>query len=259
MFRVLRRHPLSVSTRFGHSLVLTYAFPQEILAPLVPRGLALDVYAAPDGTEHAFVAVGIVSALGLRPSALPAGCGRDFLLTGYRIFTTFRTPQGRTMRGLRILRSDTDRWTMVLCGNLLTRYRYRLARIRLDVAGSRLVASVDSRDEQADLTVVADLDSRPAPLPAGSPFADAHAARRFAGPLPYTFDYEAATHSMIIVKARRSEWRPQPVTVDVRRMTYFRHGPFAGVRPVLANAFHVADLDYGWRRGSRRTLDGVQR
>jgi hypothetical protein len=64
---------------------------------------------------------------------------------------------------------------------------------------------------------------------------------------------------MIVIKAYRTQWRPEPVTVDVSRLTFFRHGPLARSRPVLANAFHVADLEYGWHRGSRRALDGAQR
>jgi uncharacterized protein YqjF (DUF2071 family) len=259
MWHVLRRHPLAMRTRFGHSLVLTYALPPAVLAPLLPPGLALDTYHAPDGTEHGFVAIGVVSALHLRPAGLPAACGHDYVMSGYRIFTRFPTPGGRTMRGLKTLRSDTDRRLMVLGGNLLTRYHYRLARIRLDASGTLLRVRIDSRDGLADLAVTADLASRPAPLPAGSPFATAAHARRFAGPLPYTFDYEPRTGSMVVVKAHRTQWHPEPVAVDVSRLTFFAHGPLAGSRPVLANAFHVADLDYGWHRGSRRALDGALR
>jgi uncharacterized protein YqjF (DUF2071 family) len=259
MWQALRRHPLPMRTRFGHSLVLTYALPPDVLAPMLPPGLSLDTYQAPDGTEHAFVAVGIVSALNLRPAALPAACGGSYLLIGYRIFTRFPTPAGRAMRGLLILRSDTDRRLMVLGGNLLTRYRYRLARIRLTANTPQLGITVHSRDGLADVALTADLASRPVPLPAGSPFATTADARRFAGPLPYTFDYEASTRSMIVVKAYRTQWRPEPVAVVVSRLTFLTHGPFAGTHPVLANAFHVTDLDYGWQRGSRRALDGTPR
>jgi uncharacterized protein DUF2071 len=255
----LRRHPLPMRTHFAHSLVLTYALPPVVLAPLVAPGLALDTYEAPDGTAHAFVAVGVVSALRLRPAGLPAACGRDYVLTGYRIITRFPTPAGRTMRGLQILRSDTDRPTMVVGGNLLTRYHYRLARIRFEATGSWLRAEIRSRNGHADLTVTADLASRPAPLPPSSPFATVADARRFAGPLPYTFSHEARTGSIVVVKAHRTAWRPEPIAVNVDRLTFFNDGPFQGVRPVLANAFHVADLDYGWHRGTRRTLDGAER
>jgi hypothetical protein len=124
----------------------------------------------------------------------------------------------------------------------------------MDVVGAKMTAVVDSRDGAADLAVVADLD-RHEPPP-GTPFASAAAARRFAGPLPYTFDYEARTGSIVVVKATRSQWRPQPVSVAVEKISFFRHGSFVSSKPVLANAFHVADLDYGWGSGSVRALDG---
>ncbi|KOV67641.1 hypothetical protein ADK64_09440 [Streptomyces sp. MMG1121] len=251
---MLQRHPVAIRTHFAHSLVLTYALPAEALRPLVPPGMELETYG-----EHGFVAVALVDTRALRPAVLPARLGADHLLTGYRVFTRFRTPGGRVMRGLRILRSDTDRRLMMCAGNLLTRYNYRLARIGARVEGDSLEFRVDSRDGRADLDVRADLGSAPAPLPAGSPFADARAARRFAGPLPYTFEYEPQTRSVIVIKAFRAHWDPQPVSVDVRRLTFFDHGPLAGTRPVLANAFHVADLAYGWERGVRRSESGSVR
>src|SRR6266545_7333338 len=96
-------------TRFGHSLVLTYAFPPPVLGPLLPPGLALDTYVDPASAEHAFAAVALVDTLRLRPAFLPETVGRDYRLTGYRVLARFPTPGGRTMRGLHILRSDTDR------------------------------------------------------------------------------------------------------------------------------------------------------
>ncbi|WP_081952323.1 DUF2071 domain-containing protein [Kitasatospora phosalacinea] len=114
-------------TRFAHSLVLTYALPPQVLQPLLPPGLTLDTYTDPAGAEHGFAAA-LVDTRDLRPAFLPAGFGTDQVLTGYRIFTRFPTPQGRTMRGLKILRSDTDSRVMALGGNLLTRYHHRLAR-----------------------------------------------------------------------------------------------------------------------------------
>src|SRR5581483_183268 len=157
------------------------------------------------------------------PAGLPARLGGDFLLTGYRVFARFPTPGGRTMRGLRILRSDTDSRVMTLGGNLLTRYHYRLARISCRATAGRLDFRVESADGRADLDVSADLHSAPAPLPA---------ARPFAGPLPYTFEYEPQTGSVIVIKAHRAHWEPRPVAVEVRRLTFFERGPLAGTRPL---------------------------
>jgi hypothetical protein len=242
MLERLRRHPLPMVAHFRHSLVLAYAFPQEVLRPLLPPGLVLDTF-----SDLGFAAVALVQTERLRPSFLPAHLGRSFFLSGYRLFV--RRAQQRSLRGLYILRSDTDRRSMVLLGNLLTHYRYRLATVSLTERRGELEIVVDTPGGEADLHVIAALASRPAPLPAGSPFGSLEEARRFAGPLPYTFDYEASTRSLVVVRAVRTAWDPQPLEVEVRRATYFDQGPFRDVEPVLANAFHVADIDYRWERG----------
>jgi hypothetical protein len=115
--------------------------------------------------------------------------------------------------------------------------------------GDQLRVNVRSPGAVADLDVVADLSSRPAPLPAGSPFANLDDARRFAGPLPYTFDYEPETHSIVMIKATRSHWEPQPIAVEVRKASFLERPPFNQAPAILANAFHVAGVPYRWERG----------
>ena len=44
MFNRFKRHPLAIRAFFRHCLVLTYAFPREILEPLLPPALTLDTY-----------------------------------------------------------------------------------------------------------------------------------------------------------------------------------------------------------------------
>jgi hypothetical protein len=245
----LRRHPVPISAFFTHSLVLTYAFPAKTLEQLLPPGLTVDTYG-----DYGFVAIAMVQTRRLHPAFLPSALGVDFFLTGYRVFTRFSSKL--SLRGLRILRSDTDRRLMAVGGNLLTHYGYvhsRAAMVRTD--GDRLHVTVTSPGAAADLDVVADLSSRPAPLPAGSPFANLEDARRFAGPLPYTFDYERETNSIVMIKATRSNWEPQPIAVVVRKATFLEHLPFNTVTPILANAFHVENVPYRWERGVVEKLE----
>jgi uncharacterized protein YqjF (DUF2071 family) len=244
---LLQRHPVPIACRFEHSLVLTWALPAQVLQPLVPPGLALDTY---DG-HWGFVVIALVQTRNLRPAFLPAWAGHDYALTGYRIFVRHRDRTGRTRRGLHILRSDTDKRSMKLGGNLLTHYRYRVADVDIAVADSRLHARITTTHAEADLDVVASLASEPAPLPATSPFRSARDARRFAGPLPWTFDHEPQTSSIVMIRARRSEWHPQPTAVEVKTCTFLDRAPFRAAGPRLASAFHVAGLDYGWERGIR--------
>ncbi len=245
----LKRHPIPIRAFFTDSLVLTYALPQNILRPLLPLGLMLDTFGG-----FGFVAIAMVQTKGLRPIFCPECVGRDFFLTGYRIFARYRTRTGRVLRGLRILRSDTDRRSMVLFGNLLTHYNYRLANVRCEHVDRKLEVTIHTPDHAADLHVVADLASEPAPLPEGSPFRDLREARLFAGPLPFTFDYEKQTDSIVMIEGVRKNWKPQSVHVDVLQNTFFDRPAFAGAKPILANAFHVANIPYEWKRGVREPL-----
>jgi uncharacterized membrane protein YphA (DoxX/SURF4 family)/uncharacterized protein YqjF (DUF2071 family) len=248
---VLQRHPLPVRARFEHCLVLTYALPRGVLEPLLPPGLTLDTRG-----DWGFAAVAMVQTRGLRPTFLPRRCGQDFFLAGYRLFVKYRTPQGRTLRGLYILRSDADRWNMVIGGNLLTHYRYHKCRAGVQRAGDAMAIDVHSRDGFGVVSLSADLGAG-ADLPPGSPFATWSDARVFAGPLPYTFDHEPQTGSIIVIRGERRQWRPRPVRVHVERLTFFEALPLRGARPVLAAAFAVDDIDYLWRRGVRHPLGGV--
>lgn len=250
MLSRLQRNPIAVVTHFRHSLVLTYAYPSAVLEPLLPPGLQLDTWG-----ENGFAAVAMVQTERLRPGFLPTPLGGDFFLVGYRLFV--RVVDAPSLRGLYILRSDTDRRTMVVLGNLLTHYRYHLAEISHAQQDGRLEIDVRTAEHEADLHVVANLASRPAPLPPGSPFAALADARRFAGPLPYTFDYERRSGAIVAVRASRARWDPEPVAVEVDEATFFAAPPFAATEPLLANAFYVADVDYRWERGETVSRAGT--
>lgn len=249
MRHLLQRHPVPVKAWFRHSLVLTYALPAGELEPLLPPGLVLDRFG-----EFGFVAVAMVQTRDLRPSFLPRGFGQNFFLTGYRIFARFRTGEGRLLRGLRILRSDTDQRRMVWGGNLLTHYHYRHAQVTVSETGGELSVQVATSGAEADVQVVARLNTPVTAPPPGSPFQDLHQARLFAGPMPFTFDYEAETHSLIVIEGVRQEWKPVPVSVEVQKLTFLDRPPFDRAHPILANAFHVRDIPYEWKRGVRHPL-----
>ena len=232
----LRRHPFHVSAHFRHSLVLAYALPAGALEPLLPPTLEPDRHG-----ELGFVAAAFVQTEKMRPSFLPAALGLDFFLGGYRIFV--RVAGRRSLRGLYILRSDTDRRLLTFFGNRLTSYRYRTVDAGFHLDGDELRVEV-----RPGVSIAADLSRRPGPLPAESPFSSVEEARRFAGPLPYTFHHERETGRLLGVRGVRSSWDPQPVAVDVGELSFFSPERF-GAEPVLANVFYVADVDYRWERG----------
>jgi hypothetical protein len=249
MFAALHRHPFPVQAFFRHSLVLTFAYPQALLQGLLPPGLTVDSYEG-DG----FLAIALVQTEALRPAGFPAWMGRDFFLSGYRIFSRYRRNDGKTLRGLRILRSYTDKRSMVWSGNLFTRYQYRRCAVSSRRDAQSLEYAITTLDGDADVAVRAHIGQAAVAPPAGSPFPDLKVARRFAGPLPFTFGYEPATRTMVIVQGVREHWEPMPVRVEGLRCAFLERPPFAAAPVRLANAFFIENIPYRWRRGEVERL-----
>ncbi len=254
MLASIQRHPVPIEAFFRYSLVLTYAFPEAVLKPLLPSGLMLDTYEG-DG----FLAIALVQTEQLRPAGLPAFLGRNFFLSGYRIFCRFQRTDGKVLRGLRILRSDTDSGLMAFVGNLLTHYHYRKCLVETRRTQTELAINIRTPRGEADLSLFADLGSILNSPPAGSPFPDLPTARHFAGPLPYTFDFEPESGSMVIIEGVRQHWLPKPISVRVDHCGFLDRPPFQGTVPRLANSFLVENVPYRWKRGVLEHLTpGIQ-
>ncbi len=246
MLHLLKRHPIAIEAKFEYTLVLTYALPVEVLTPLLFPGLTLDTF-----ENYGFVAVAMVNAKKLRPKGFPEIVGQDFFLTGYRIFVRFETVDGKNLRGLRILRSDTDKPLMSVFGNVFTHYNYELASVKRRRTEDRLSIKVFTPSGKGNVEVDAIIGDgkADAELPENSPFRTIKEARQFEGPLPNTFDLERETNSMVIVEGVRQDWRPRNIFVDVKTVDFFKHPPFKLVQPRLASAFFVENIPYWWKPG----------
>ena len=156
------------------------------------------------------------------------------------------------MRGLKVLRTDTNHRAMCLLGNALTHYNYNRATWDVQRTASSHAIRISTPDRTADLHVEADLGSD-AILPPSSPFPGVREAREFAAPLLYTFDYEQQTNSIIRVEGVRDDrWKPRPVAVKVHHSSFLEQDAFRDSGAKLANAFWIEDVPYGWRRGSAK-------
>jgi hypothetical protein len=252
MRHLLKRHRLSMRASFDFVLSLTYAFPSESLAKFTTPGLHLDEWKG-----WGFLAAAFVQTRHLRPAMLPRFVGANYFFAGYRLFCRYRTAAGRELRGLRILRSDTDSTMMATAGNLLTHYNYHVAEVCAQRSADLLRLRIASQDGSGDAELTAELAGPPDFLPNGSPFLSAREARRFAGPMPFTFDYEAETNSIIRVQGMRTRWKPRLVPVSIKKLTFLDQKIFADASPVLASCFHVKGINYHWKRGVREQLAPV--
>jgi hypothetical protein len=244
---LLRANPFPVEAWFDRSCALTFALPADEVARRLPRGLAPDTF----DDRHAFLAVAVVQTRRLRPAGFPRFLGHDFVLVGYRFFVRCTLASGRTLRGLYILRSETDRARMTFLGNLFTGYRYVTTRVAVTEREQQL--RVD--DPATGLRLALDLarpDAAEPALPPGSPFPDWRAARRFCGPMPFTFSIDEARHRVRLVEGRREDWTPRPVRVLHHDIPFLR--ALGLEHAVLANAFAVENIPYRWARGREEAL-----
>lgn len=236
----LTHHPFGVEALLSRTTVLTYAVPAAELQQLLPPCLTLDTL---DDT-WGFVAVALVQTRQLRPQGLPAWLGNDFFLIGYRVFVRYTTAAGKRLRGLYILQSATDKRRMQWLGNLFTGYQYRT----LDIRHAATAGGLTFHSEQAGLAIEVAYGTAQEPeLPARSPFASWAAARRFAGPLPFTFSYRPRTREVVIVEGIREEWRPRPVQVRTAQVPFVEALGMSETR--LASAFTMTDIPYRWQKG----------
>lgn len=234
-----RANPFAVDAWFDSSCTLTFAVPAADIAARLPTCLKPDVF---DG-QWGFVAVAVVQTRKLRPAGFPECLGHDFILVGYRYFVRYRSASGRDLRGLYIVRSETDKPRMVLLGNLFTRYQYVRTMVRIERQGSCL--DIIAADTGLDIAVDTQVDAE---LPEGSPFPSSAVARRFSGPMPFTFTCEREKNRVLVVEGVRSDWKPRPVKVMRHRIPHLDHLGLG--HAVLANAFVVENIPYHWKKGS---------
>lgn len=243
MLKRLKKHPFAVEAYFKYSLVLTYAYEASKLANKIPPGLELDLYK----DRWAFVAVAMVQTQNLRPKGFPRFLGRDFFLVGYRIFVRYKTSSGQRLRGLYILRSETNKLQMKLLGNVFTNYNYsKINAVAVD-SGSQIDVHVPTSNFIVSAKTQINEDCK---LPLESPFENWRQARMFAGPMPFTFSVDKA--EVTIVEGMRENWKPQGVEVVEHMVPYLNE--ITVQPPRLANAFVTREIPYFWKKGRTETL-----
>src|SRR6186713_2499303 len=185
MLSFLKNHPFAVEAFFESSLVFTFATPKEQIQHLVPECLELDTF----NDKWAFIAVAMVQTKALRPKGFPKILGNDFFLIGYRVFVRFTSHAGKNLRGLYILKSQTDKKKMEFFGNIFTHYNYTTT----DIQQIHKNNTTKIKSIQSGFEIVVETGNEVVPFPENSPFADWDEARKFAGPLPFTFTYNQDT------------------------------------------------------------------
>jgi hypothetical protein len=240
MFSFLKNHPFAVEAFFETSLVLTFAVPKEQLQHLIPECLELDTF----NEQWAFLAVAMVQTKALRPKGFPKLLGNNFFLIGYRAFVRFKTSKGKNLRGLYILKSETDKKKMEFFGNIFTHYNYTTTDINQKKDNE--IIEINSKKSVFKVKIAYPYNEDIS-LPPGSPFVDWKEARRFAGPLPFTFTCKHGSKKVLIIEGVRQNWKPAPVKVLDCDFSFINNLKLTGLR--LANAFIIRNIPYYWKKG----------
>jgi uncharacterized protein YqjF (DUF2071 family) len=239
MFAFLKDHPFAVEAYFKSSTVLTFAVPKEQLEKLIPECLQLDTFK----DTYAFVAMAMVQTTGLRPKGFPKILGNNFFLIGYRIFVRYTNAAGKRLRGLYILKSETDKKKMEFLGNIFTHYNYTTT----DITETEKENIITIESKKSDFKISIENTNEEILLPENSPFADWAEARRFAGPLPFTFTYNAIKKEVLIIEGVRENWIPKPIKIKEQNVSFLK--TLHVQNAVLANAFEITNIPYYWKKG----------
>jgi len=241
MFSFLKNHPFAVEAHFESSVVITFAVLKEQLEPLIPECLQLDIFQ----DKWAFIAVAMVQTKDLRPKGFPKFMGNDFFLIGYRVFVRYTNKAGKRLRGLYILKSETDTKKMEILGNTFTHYNYTTTHITQSDQND--LKEIKSTTSNFKITLNTAQDDNL--LPENSPFTNWKEARRYAGPLPFTFTYNTRTKEVLIIEGVRQHWKPKPITVSNYEFSFLKTLNLDNV--ILANAFIINDIPYRWKKGKK--------
>lgn len=240
MFSFLKDHPFAVEAFFDNSLIITFAIPKEQIQHLIPECLDLDTF----NDKWAFIAVAMVQTEGLRPKGFPKALGSNFFLIGYRVFVRYRNNAGKNLRGLYILKTETNRKRMEFLGNIFTHYNYSTTDINQNTNNE--TTEITSKKSGFRVQIENSVNEQVI-LPNGSPFSDWKEARRFSGPLPFTFTYNPEQKEVLIIEGVRDNWKPTPVKVIDYSFSFIDNMNLSNVN--LASAFIIKNIPYYWKKG----------
>jgi len=235
----LKHHPFAVEAFFDSSVVLTFAIPKELIQDMIPYPLELDTHQ----NKWAFIAIAIVKTRNLRPKGFPKFLGHNFQLIGYRIFVRYTNQAGKRMRGLYILKSETDKQKMVILGNLMTTYKYT----KTDINISKKDNSYNIISSNSNIDIKFEISDESPPIPVDSPFTNWKEARRFAGPLPFTFSVDKVKKNITIIEGVRENWVPKPIHILSDDIGFLKKVNLS--EAILASAFIVQNIPYFWEKG----------
>lgn len=235
----MRPLPFGIKTWFEYFIVLIYSVDKEKAEAMLPYPLVHEEH-----NGKALMAAAFVKSKNFRPFFLPAFAGTSFNLVGYRHMAAYTKADGKTIRGLKIIQSGTNKKWMQRGGNELTQYKFRYNPIVIENTNGDITIKGDG----VNILAREAPPEQEIPLPENSIFENWKYARKYGGPLLYTFEVEPENKSVIITEGSRNHWQPRPVHVLQADVDFFKNSPYAEMNPELSAAYLVKDIPYSWKK-----------
>ncbi len=131
---------------------------------------------------------------------------------------------------------------MSLLGKVFTHYNYETT----DINYREIADNVEIRSDGSSLNLVLQKGGK-VTLPSDSPFESWKEARRYSGPLPFTFTCSPEKKEVLIIEGVRQNWVPEPIKVKSAEVGFLSDLGFENIQ--LASAFLVRNVPYFWKKG----------
>lgn len=232
-----QKNPLTMVGKLDRCWLFTYRTPVEQVRKLLPYPLELVTHA-----NYAFWNVVVCHVNAMRPKHFPAFVGVDYWHLAYRLYARFPLAQGKTIEGLYFVRSECDHRLMALAGNLLTNFRFHLARLSVKQDQEELEIRLESPDAPACARLLPGLAPEYNPH---SAFASLEEAAIFLKYKSYGISVEKSGKINVVHITRdEAAWRSRLVRVVAANWAFFHHQEIA---PEIC--YEVEPIFYQWDRG----------
>lgn len=190
----------------------------------------------------------------MRPTGIPAVLGLTCWHIAYRVHVRADLASDKTIAGLYFLRSEVDRGSLVIPGNVLTDFRFNKASIRASVDGALFRLEIaETPDGIADAEVV--IETAPdGEDEVSSPFRTLDERESILKYAPFGLSIDRSGHELKVAEVQRDEgrWEERRVRVRTAEWEYLKRTIPGEAR--LVRATQVMPIDYRWRIGRLERL-----
>lgn len=220
-------------------LLVNYRVDPAIISRLLPEGFRLKLHEG-----NAIAGICLIRLEEIRPEGLPAWAGISSENAAHRIAVRWDEPDGTPREGVFIPRRETGSVMNHLAGGRIFPGEHHLADFRVTDEDGRIGMSVDARDGQMRLRLVA---RETAAFPAGSCFDSLDQSSAFFEPGSVGFSVTKDCCKLDGIELATHHWEVRPLEVESVESSYFDDlSVFPAGSAVFDHALIMRDIPHAW-------------